>query len=355
MKFHSLRRPPLPQFPATLAAELETVRASLLDLIRAIPCVADRLTNQPAERADSGLEITSGKLLRPALLLLSARICAKSHGHADLSHEAQTRVQNAAVAVEAIHTASLWHDDVLDCSPIRRGKKSVPELVGNRKAVLYGDMLISQALDLIVQLGDISQLAALSQLVKTMSQAQIQEQNQRGDIDISLTEYLDTIRGKTASLLSFCCRLGAEVGHGSQDDSLRLQRFGQNLGLAFQIGDDILDIWGDPDQTGKVALGDWEEQTLTLPVILALHSATPKQRVRLQKLLDLPAAEADRQVACLLTELDILPQALEYARRYALQAEEEVANWPEHPEQCLLRELAKWSGRLEQVATGHFS
>lgn len=299
------------------------------------------------------LQIAPGKLLRPTILLLSAQLCYGAQYGKELDAETRQMALKAAVAVEAIHTASLWHDDVLDCSPLRRGQQSVPELLGNRQAVLYGDMLMTQALNLIACLGNLSLLTDLTQVIMAMSQAQIKEQDQRGDTQTSLESYLEIIGGKTASLLAYCCLLGAVIGQGSQEEVSQLRRYGHNLGLAFQVGDDILDIWGDPQQTGKIALGDLEENNLTLPILLARDSATPEQRDRLLALLGLPASEVAQQLPRLLTETEALPQALGYAHRFSLKAESELANWPDSQELQLLLELARWSGRLEQLSSSN--
>jgi heptaprenyl diphosphate synthase len=223
-------------------------------------------TRTPDERlgeiALHGID-AGGRRLRPALVL-SAAIAVGGH-------DAVTdRVVDAAAAVELLHLASLYHDDVLDSAPLRRGRPSVNALWGNHAAVLGGDVLLSHAYRVAAELGT----AALRRLAHTLAAlcvGQIAESAALFDAARDVAHYDASIRGKTATLLSTSCWLGAATADAPADTAETLARFGMELGVAFQIVDDVLDLYGQGHALGKPAGSDLRAGVFTLPVLLTLE------------------------------------------------------------------------------------
>ena len=204
----------------------------------------------------------AGKRMRPMLILLMAR-----------NFGAVTAVtQNAAVGLELLHTASLVHDDVVDESRERRGQASVNATYDNKVAVLVGDYILSTALLHVARTGSEQIVTYLAQLGRTLSDGEILQLSNIGRRDISEQVYYDVIRQKTAALFEACCGIGALSAGADGDDIARARQFGQNLGIIFQIRDDIFDYYDSP-QIGKPTGNDMAEGKLTLPVIHALNKA----------------------------------------------------------------------------------
>ena len=206
--------------------------------------------------------INGGKRLRPLLFF----ICAKSSGNISLE-----RMLPLAAAIELIHTASLIHDDILDQSKIRRGAATANSKYGAQIAVLIGDYLFAKAFQLVAEGGYGDEISlVLSKLVKNLCIGEITQDRSLFKIP-TMTEYYCKIRLKTAVFLASCCRLGGIVAELDKDEVEALTDYGINLGLAFQIVDDLLDFFGDTSITGKALGGDLKSGVITLPVIRALE------------------------------------------------------------------------------------
>ena len=205
--------------------------------------------------------VRGGKRLRPILFFL----CAKS----DKNYSFE-KIMPLATAIELIHTASLVHDDILDSSNMRRGEITANAKYGPQIAVLAGDYLFAKAFQLVSEgsYGDKVSLI-LSKLVKNLCIGEITQDRSLFTVP-SMTEYYERICLKTAIFLSSCCELGAIAANLSEADTKSLAEYGLNLGLAFQIVDDLLDFFGDPSATGKSLGGDLKSGVITLPVIRAL-------------------------------------------------------------------------------------
>ena len=203
----------------------------------------------------------AGKRMRPMLILLMA----KNFGQ--INHS----TQNAAVGLELLHTASLVHDDVVDESRERRGQASVNATYDNKVAVLVGDYILSTALLHVAHTGSQQIVAYLAELGRTLSNGEILQLTNIGRKDISEDVYYDVIKQKTAALFEACCAMGALSAGASDDAIVKAKKFGQNLGVIFQIRDDIFDYYDSP-QIGKPTGNDMAEGKLTLPVIYALNS-----------------------------------------------------------------------------------
>lgn len=203
----------------------------------------------------------AGKRMRPMLILL----LAKNYG----SVSAVT--QNSAVGLELLHTASLVHDDVVDDSEERRGQASVNAVYNNKVAVLVGDYLLSTALLHVSLTGNQTIVQYLSELGRTLASGEILQLSNIKNQDISEDIYYQVIKQKTAALFEACCAIGALSAGASENDIEKAKQFGQNLGIIFQIRDDIFDYY-DSAEIGKPTGNDMAEGKLTLPVIHALNS-----------------------------------------------------------------------------------
>ena len=203
----------------------------------------------------------AGKRMRPMLILLMA----KNFG------QVTEVTQHAALGLELLHTASLVHDDVVDESRERRGQASVNATYDNKVAVLVGDYILSTALLHVAHTGSQQIVTYLAELGRTLSNGEILQLTNIGRKDISEDVYYDVIKQKTAALFEACCAMGALSAGASDDAIVKAKKFGQNLGVIFQIRDDIFDYYDSP-QIGKPTGNDMAEGKLTLPVIYALNS-----------------------------------------------------------------------------------
>ena len=208
------------------------------------------------------LKKRTGKRMRPVLVLLCARLTGRVND----------AVLNAAAALELLHTASLVHDDVVDESDTRRGQLSVNALSGNKVAVLVGDYLLSVALQLAAKTQNTEVVGVVAQLGHTLADGELLQLANTKKQELSEASYYEVIRKKTASLFSACAQVGAILAGGSGEEVERMRRFGQLVGMCFQLRDDIFDFDNKAD-TGKPAGNDMKEGKLTLPVIHALNKA----------------------------------------------------------------------------------
>jgi geranylgeranyl pyrophosphate synthase len=264
----------------------------------------------------------SGKRLRPALSLLIGRL-----GRAD-----GDELNHMAVGVELLHTASLVHDDIVDESDTRHGGATVYARVGNALAVLVGDYLFSQAAQECVATGDLQVVRLFAETLGAMAQGQIDDANaqlggQHAWETVSRERYFRTIRGKTASLFVLACEGTGQLCRLSPEQVVALRSYGESLGLAFQVVDDILDFTSSEQELGKPVGSDLRQGTVTLPVILMrdrqladgrLRDAFESEDVDLQVRLvqesgAIPAAyeEAERLIARARTALTVLPPGTE--------------------------------------------
>jgi len=237
------------------ATQLKRVESRL----RAVAATPDE---RLAELALHGIE-AGGRRLRPALVVCAAMTV----GGLDAVNE---RVIDAAAAVELLHLASLCHDDVLDSAPLRRGRPSVNALWGNHAAVLGGDVLLSHAYRVAAELGA-AELRRLSHTLAALCSGQIAESSAQFDAARDVAHYDASIRGKTAALLATSCWLGATTAGAPPQAADALACYGMELGIAFQIIDDVLDLYGHSLQIGKPAGSDLREGVFTLPVLMTLQ------------------------------------------------------------------------------------
>ncbi len=276
----------------------------------------------------------SGKRLRPALALLIGRMMP-GEANADALPAALNQM---AVGVELLHTASLVHDDIVDESDTRRGGATLYARVGNALAVLVGDYLFSQAAQSCVSTGNLDVVRLFAETLGAMAQGQIDDANRQlggrhSWESLSRERYFRTISGKTASLFVLACQgTGLLVGLGApQVDALRV--YGENLGLAFQVFDDILDFTATEEELGKPVGSDLRQGTITLPVILARDVADGRFRAAFE------SEDVDLQVR-LVQESGAIPLALSEAEVLVAQARAALAVFPAGVERDALDALA---------------
>lgn len=209
--------------------------------------------------------VAGGKRLRPLLVLLAAEAAG---GVAAGSEDEQSLVR-AAVAVELVHSATLVHDDVIDGAQLRRGHPTVAAVAGRRAAVATGDLLFSCAFAELARNGEAEQLRALSDASSALAAGELLQREDAYSADIAVQRYLQRCRLKTAALFEASCRLGALVAAGEDRLASALGAFAGRIGLAFQLLDDVLDVSGPAERTGKARGTDLLDGTVTLPLILA--------------------------------------------------------------------------------------
>ena len=253
--------------PAPFLRSLERIDAALEQVEREMH---EQLTSQSAVMRSIGAHVlgSGGKRLRPALLLLSAELCG---------YTGPRRVQLAA-AIELIHTATLLHDDVVDQSPLRRGQASAMAVWGNRRAVLAGDFFYARACSMITEDGDTDVLTIFAEFIRSMAEGELLQLTGSFDPSVNEADYYAVIQRKSASLLSGAAETGAILGGVTRAERRRLQDFGRELGLAFQIRDDALDYQSGEDVLGKRRFADLREGKVTLPLLLALKRCTAAER-----------------------------------------------------------------------------
>ncbi|HZM36048.1 MAG TPA: polyprenyl synthetase family protein [Burkholderiales bacterium] len=251
-----------------------------------------------------------GKRLRPALLLLAAGACG---------YRGEARLPLAAV-VEFIHTATLLHDDVVDESPLRRGRRTANAAFGNAAAVLVGDFLYSRAFQMMVEVEDMRVMRVLADATNAIAAGEVMQLMASRDPDVDEARYLEVIRRKTAKLFEASARLGAMLAGGAGPLEEALAAYGAHLGTAFQLIDDVLDYSGEPATIGKSLGDDLAEGKPTLPLIYTLRAGSGEQAALVRRAI----VEGGREQFAVVLDAIRACGALEYARE-AAQRESQAA------------------------------
>lgn len=212
---------------------------------------------------------SGGKRIRPILLILAAKLCGTTYG---IDH------YNLAAAVELIHSATLLHDDVVDTSQIRRGKKTANALWDNKASILVGDYLFSIAFRLMVKSKNLLVLDLLAKASSIMADGEIMQLENSNDFNLSEEKYCEIIFGKTAVLFSAACEVGALINNCTNLQISVLRDFGKNLGMLFQIVDDVLDYSSKEQVLGKDSGNDFFEGKVTLPIIFTYQNSEPVEK-----------------------------------------------------------------------------
>ena len=290
-----------------MAADLAAVEAALRQEIGRDP---DSVSAPMADLFAAG-----GKRLRPALVLLTAK-----SGRYDLDH-----LTPAAMAVELIHAATLVHDDVIDRSPVRRGRPTVAASLGDEPAIVIGDFYFAKAYEHAARTAEPEVVGILARAVMEICAGEVRQQAIRYRYSTDMSEYMGRIRSKTATLLAACCDVGALLAGVSSTQRKALEKYGLLLGLAFQIADDILDYTGSEGEIGKPIGHDIAEGFATLPLMLAMEDASRARRLKtvLQDGRKLSATEA-RHVVDEVRAGGGAERAIDAAREYASTARAEL-------------------------------
>ncbi|WP_293876288.1 MULTISPECIES: polyprenyl synthetase family protein [unclassified Sphingomonas] len=254
------RAPSLEPMLQLVAGDMNAVNTVILDRMQSqIPLIPELAGH---------LIAGGGKRMRPMLTLASARLIGYTG----------TRHHRLAASVEFIHTATLLHDDVVDGSDLRRGKRTANIIWGNPASVLVGDFLFSRSFELMVEDGSLKVLKILSNASAVIAEGEVNQLTAARRIDLGEDRYLDIINAKTAALFAAACRIAAVVAERSEGEEAALDAYGRNLGIAFQLVDDAIDYVSDAGTMGKDAGDDFREGKMTLPVILAYARGDAEQR-----------------------------------------------------------------------------
>ncbi len=264
---------------------------------------------------------SGGKRLRPMLTLASARMCG---------YEGGDHVQLAA-SVEFMHTATLLHDDVVDESDLRRGKKSARILWGNEASVLVGDFLLGQAFKMMVDVGSLEALRILSNAAAVIAEGEVMQLIASKNTETNEDEYLAVIIAKTAALFSAAAEVGAVLAKRPKAEQAALLSYGKNLGIAFQLVDDVLDYSGDEEQLGKSVGDDFREGKITLPVVLSYRRGSAENRKFWRRVLqdgDISDGDLENAIS-LVKEHGAIEDTVERARHYGAIAHDALAIFPD--------------------------
>ena len=326
---HSLRPAPpsLDPMIQLVSADLNHVNSVILERMQSEVALIPELAGH--------LIAGGGKRMRPMLTLA----CAELLGYPG------TRHHKLAAAVEFIHTATLLHDDVVDGSGMRRGKRTANLIWGNPASVLVGDFLFSRAFELMVEDGSLRVLRILSHASAVIAEGEVDQLTAQRRIETGEDHYLDIISAKTAALFAAACRVSPVVAEASEDVELALESYGKNLGIAFQLSDDVIDYASDSVTMGKGVGDDFRDGKMTLPVILAYARGGEDDRafwrsaIGGERTSDDDLAHAIR----LLKETDALADTLERARQYARRSIDALAIFPGGKAKAALIEAAEFA------------
>ncbi|MGE0734550.1 MAG: polyprenyl synthetase family protein [Alphaproteobacteria bacterium] len=320
-------------------------RASL-DLINALVAEDLKQVNQLiVTRMDSRVSLipqlaghivaAGGKRLRPILTLASAKLC---------NYTGFRHIQLAA-CVEFIHTATLLHDDVVDESDRRRGLATANAVWGNKASVLVGDFLFSRAFQVMVEDGSLEVLRILSNASAVIAEGEVQQLMTANDTETSEHAYLEVIKGKTATLFAAACEIGAVVADRPKAEQTALEGYGLNIGIAFQLIDDMLDYSAHQATLGKNVGDDFREGKITLPVILAYRRGTNEEREFWRRTLEeTDQKDGDLEHAMeLLKKYRTLEDTADRARHYGAIARDSLGIFPDGPAKAALLDVIDFS------------
>ena len=271
-----------------------------------------------------------GKRLRPALLLL---MCGA------LGYRGDQRYNLAAV-VEFIHTATLLHDDVVDESTLRRGRVTANEAFGNPASVLVGDFLYSRAFQMMVDAGDMRVMQTLAEATNVIAEGEVLQLMNMHDAALSEEGYLRVIRSKTAKLFEASARLAALLAQSSPAVEQSCADYGQALGTAFQVIDDVLDYDGEVPEMGKNLGDDLREGKATLPLIIAMQRGTDAERITIEQAIETGGVEHMQQIIAIVHKTGALQATRDAAALEAQRAVDALAGLPANPYSVALLELA---------------
>jgi octaprenyl-diphosphate synthase len=323
----SQRAPSLDALMALVAADMNGVNAVILERMQSKVALIPELAGH--------LIAGGGKRMRPMLTLASGALLGYPG----------TRHHKLAAAVEFIHTATLLHDDVVDGSGMRRGKRTANLIWGNPASVLVGDFLFSRAFELMVEDGSLKVLRILSHASAVIAEGEVDQLTAQRRIETDEEHYLDIISAKTAALFAAACRVSPVVAEASEDAELALECYGRNLGIAFQLSDDVIDYASDTATMGKGVGDDFRDGKMTLPVILAYARGSDDDRAFWRSAISGERVSDDDLLHAirLLKATDALADTIERARQYGRRAIDALAIFPASKAKSALSEAAEFA------------
>ena len=319
--------PSLDPLLALVASDMNGVNAVILERMQSKVALIPELAGH--------LIAGGGKRMRPMLTLA----CGSLLGYPG------TRHHKLAAAVEFIHTATLLHDDVVDGSGMRRGKRTANLIWGNPASVLVGDFLFSRAFELMVEDGSLKVLRILSHASAVIAEGEVEQLTAQRQIDTGEDHYLEIISAKTAALFAAACRVSPVVAEASEDAEVALECYGRNLGIAFQLSDDVIDYASDAETMGKGVGDDFRDGKMTLPVILAYARGSESDRAFWRSAIG-GERVSDDDLACaiaLLKSTDALADTVERARQDGRRAVDALAMFPASKAKAALVEAAEFA------------
>lgn len=325
------------------AAQLETELSPelLARLAEEISSVEQELQFQVGSQVELVRQIgdhtlrAGGKRLRPALVSIAAQATGRPYD--------RSRAHRLGACMELIHMATLMHDDVIDHATTRRGIETPAVRFGSTATILTGDVLLAKAMSILAVDGDIEIIRAVSKAVVDLAEGEVGELEARGCFEISSEDHFEILRRKTATFIGACCETGARVAGASAEDCATLREYGEAMGMAFQIADDLLDYTADPTKTGKPRGTDFGEGCATLPLILALPKMPDSERERIRGLFGRSNLNgAFETVHRQMSRLGVYSEAEEIANGYIRIAAEALDKLPVSPARELLRIVARY-------------
>jgi octaprenyl-diphosphate synthase len=323
----SAREPSLDALMTLVSADMNGVNAVILERMQSKVALIPELAGH--------LIAGGGKRMRPMLTLASANLLGYPG----------TRHHKLAAAIEFIHTATLLHDDVVDGSGMRRGKRTANLIWGNPASVLVGDFLFSRAFELMVEDGSLKVLRILSHASAVIAEGEVEQLTAQRQIDSGEDHYLDIISAKTAALFAAACRVAPVVAEASEDAEVTLECYGRNLGIAFQLTDDVIDYASDAAVMGKGVGDDFRDGKMTLPVILAYARGSDDERAFWREAIggERVSDEDLAHATALLRSTGALADTIERARQYARRAIDALAMFPASKAKAALTEAAEFA------------
>ena len=272
-----------------------------------------------------------GKQFRPALVIVSARAIA----------EATPATYVTAAVTELLHTATLMHDDVLDESELRRGFKTIHKVWKNKIAILMGDYLLSKSLIGATETGSLEIMNTVATVAKRLIKGAMFEIQKSRKLDLDEADYFRIVSDKTASLICACCELGALTVGATAEQRRSMHIYGENLGIAFQIKDDLLDYESNSGVLGKPALADIQDKKITLPMLYALHDSDPREKKKVIKMIRKGADKKELSyILDYVQQHDGIARAYQKAESVKTTAIRALDNIPDNEAKAALKELA---------------
>jgi len=276
-----------------------------------------------------------GKRLRPAFLSLSAAATGREFD--------RQRAIKLGACLELVHMATLIHDDVVDHADLRRGKATAATVYGNAPSILSGDVFLARAMQGLAEDGDVEIIRTVAKSVVEIAEGEVSELAARGNFEVSLDEHLRILKMKTAAFIECCCGVGARIAGASDSVVKSLSSYGQHVGMAFQIADDLLDYRAKASETGKAPARDFREGCATLPLIALRSELTTEERSFVSS--EFGTAASDDVVEMIEGWMNARG-AYDFAERMAIEQSESaiaaIQDLPENSERNLLRSVAEY-------------